>query len=390
MLKLLHLSDLHLGVELVSFGAKAQEHRERILKSFSKAADLAISEGVGAVILTGDTFDTPFPSAALRARFSEVVNKLSSRGIYTVVLPGNHDFLAPGSVWTELTASKLIVLKPQASELVVKAEIPELGVEFLGLPVKSLKAVQPATDKLLGEIEANKDSQLERVVLLHGSLQDGDRAQNHPIPTADLKKLAAAGVRYIALGDWHGHKDVTQLLAVEAGKSICCYAGALELLAVDQDGAGKGILVEIGKNVTCKVKQFSELQVKNLNYQLDQQPAELIMRELTALAATPQAATTILNLSVAGKQKLQAELTSTQLQAQLEELAQGFYLARVKVDTSLVLTATDLASYPKGSVPQAFIEKVTAASKRGELNAQLAQDVLELGLQVLTSNKPRK
>ena len=118
-LKILHTGDIHLGSKFSFLGEKATEYRRALVKSFESLADTAIEKKVDLVIISGDLFDSPFPSRTTIEIVKRVFKKLVDEGIYTAIIPGNHDYLAPSSIYTsgELTANsgKLIVFNDPAN-----------------------------------------------------------------------------------------------------------------------------------------------------------------------------------------------------------------------------------------------------------------------------------
>ncbi len=88
-MKILHLTDTHLGHERKVLGAppgwsRADDHREAM------AAAVRWAEGVDLVIHTGDLFDRSRPSPAAAAAAAELLGALASRAP-TLIIPGNHD-----------------------------------------------------------------------------------------------------------------------------------------------------------------------------------------------------------------------------------------------------------------------------------------------------------
>ncbi|MCR4673293.1 MAG: exonuclease SbcCD subunit D [Lachnospiraceae bacterium] len=88
-MKILHLSDLHLGKRLYNFSLiEDQKHiLERIL-------EITAEESPEAVIIAGDIYDKPFPPAEAVTLFDDFLVKLSGLCADIFVISGNHDSAA--------------------------------------------------------------------------------------------------------------------------------------------------------------------------------------------------------------------------------------------------------------------------------------------------------
>ena len=98
-LKLAHVSDVHLGAKLVYLGSKAEDHRNNIKKSFQNAVALAIEKDADIFLIAGDLFDSSLPSKHIQIFALENIKKLIDKGIYVVLISGNHDRREKGSVY---------------------------------------------------------------------------------------------------------------------------------------------------------------------------------------------------------------------------------------------------------------------------------------------------
>ena len=85
-MKLIHLSDLHLGKRLID--VSMLEDQAYILKQI---AGIAAAEQPDAVLIAGDVYDRSNPPAEAMALFSDFVRDLSSLGCAVFIISGNHD-----------------------------------------------------------------------------------------------------------------------------------------------------------------------------------------------------------------------------------------------------------------------------------------------------------
>ena len=85
-MKFIHLSDLHLGRRLNEFSLI--EDQKYILNHI---VDIIKNENPEFVILAGDIYDKPVPSAEAVELFDNFLVKLSKMNLSVFVISGNHD-----------------------------------------------------------------------------------------------------------------------------------------------------------------------------------------------------------------------------------------------------------------------------------------------------------
>lgn len=86
MMKFLHLSDLHLGKRIHNFSMI--EDQKYILEQILHIVE---EEKVTGVIIAGDVYDKPIPSAEAVALFDDFLVNLAKRQLHVFVISGNHD-----------------------------------------------------------------------------------------------------------------------------------------------------------------------------------------------------------------------------------------------------------------------------------------------------------
>lgn len=85
-MKLLHISDLHLGKRL--YENSLIEDQTIILKQI---IDIADNEKVGGIIIAGDIYDKSVPSAEAVALFDSFISELARKKLQAFIISGNHD-----------------------------------------------------------------------------------------------------------------------------------------------------------------------------------------------------------------------------------------------------------------------------------------------------------
>jgi exonuclease SbcD len=100
MLRILHVSDIHLGSGFnhgrVNPETGMNTRLEDFLQSLERCIDRAIAEPVDAVLFGGDAFPDATPPPYVQAAFAQQFRRLADADIPTVLLVGNHDQHAHG------------------------------------------------------------------------------------------------------------------------------------------------------------------------------------------------------------------------------------------------------------------------------------------------------
>ena len=85
-MKLIHLSDLHIGKRVHEFSMI--EDQKYILKQIGDIVERVKADGV---LIAGDVYDKTVPSAEAVQVFDSFLTRLSRAGIPVYMISGNHD-----------------------------------------------------------------------------------------------------------------------------------------------------------------------------------------------------------------------------------------------------------------------------------------------------------
>src|SRR4051812_25440338 len=94
MIRILHLADIHLGMENYSRVDSATGLPSRLgdfLRSLDRALDYALDHEFDLVLLAGDVYKNRDPSPTIQREFARRIRRLSDAQIPTFLLVGNHD-----------------------------------------------------------------------------------------------------------------------------------------------------------------------------------------------------------------------------------------------------------------------------------------------------------
>ncbi len=216
-MKLLHLSDLHLGLRL--YDCSMIENQEYILKQILSVAD---DEGPDGVIIAGDVFDTAMPTVEALRVFDDFLVALADRGIEVLVISGNHDSGARISFGSRLMNESGVHIAGSYSGQVRPVTLEdEYGpVDFWLLPFVKPASVRAAfpeaeigtwTDALRTAVEhMDLDVSRRNVLVSHQFVTGSRRSDSEEISVGGADNVDASvfnGFDYVALGHLHSPQN---------------------------------------------------------------------------------------------------------------------------------------------------------------------------------------
>ena len=254
MLRLLHTADVHLGARHADLGDAAATQRERQFAAFVATVDLAIAERVDLVLVAGDLFDSNVQPRRSVERVAHELARLVRARIRTVLIPGTHDVYDRSSVYRAYDLAALAGSKEgDGLVTVLTPERPWVHLDTLDAVVHgTVFATKRAPHSPLRDLATAKAPEATwRIGLLHAAIAIPGRTDaDDVVITQD--EIAASGLDYLALGHWHGAQ------VAKARGVTYAYSGAPEPVALDQDKAGKVLLVTLdtkGEDKTVKVDE---------------------------------------------------------------------------------------------------------------------------------------
>lgn len=244
MIRLLHISDVHLGAPLSGFGAAAAERRIAVRAAFRELPARVADWSIDAVLVAGDLFDSATPERGDVDIAREVLRELADEGRRPVIaIPGNHDpAVGVDSPWHAMPALVRTILDPRfGAPVTVEAGGLSLHVHAVAFD----PAVEPEP---LGGYSRGREEGVH-VVLLHAGASDNPEwtgGRGLRVTTAQLAQLDAD---YIALGDHHGFRPPAQF-----GGPPACYPGSFAAVAVNETGPRGCAIVELEPGAPPRVR----------------------------------------------------------------------------------------------------------------------------------------
>ena len=215
-MKFIHTADWQIGKPFAGIAdahKRALVHQARI-DAIKRIGSVAQESGAEFVLVSGDLFDSP---SADRGTVSAACSAIGQIGVPVIAIPGNHDHGGPGSVWEQAFFQReRDALAPNLRVLLEVAPVELDSAVILPCPLLRRSVMADPTDWLrTPEAFAGLSSDKPRIVLAHGSTQtfsgqwtDDEEGGGAAANLLDLSRLPVAEIDYIALGDWHGTKQI--------------------------------------------------------------------------------------------------------------------------------------------------------------------------------------
>jgi DNA repair exonuclease SbcCD nuclease subunit len=237
-LKLLHTADWHLGRRFPSFAPEAQLELMRARMTVIDAIlGSAAHNQVDAVLCAGDLFDDPQPDEEWWRPLAEKLRRHASPVRPVVLLPGNHDFLGPGTVYypdhpfRHALSEHVPVVDRDDFEL-------RLGPDAV-LHARPCRSRAEGLDLAMALPARREGDESLRIGMVHGSTFDMPDCQtNFPIAR---EAAQARGFDYLAIGDTHAYR------VYEPAEHPTVYPGAPEPTSFGERDVGSVALVFFGR-----------------------------------------------------------------------------------------------------------------------------------------------
>ena len=217
-MKLLHLSDLHLGKRVNEFSML--EDQEYILEEILRVLD---GEQPDAVLIAGDVYDKPVPPAEAVQLFDKFLTKLAGKNTQTFLISGNHDSSERVAFGARLMEGSGIHISPVYGGEVKPVELAD---EFGPVRVYLLPFVKPAsvrrffpereigsyTEAVAAAVDAmDLDPAVRNVLVTHQFVTGASRSESEEISVGGSDNVDVSvfdGFDYVALGHIHGPQNI--------------------------------------------------------------------------------------------------------------------------------------------------------------------------------------
>jgi DNA repair exonuclease SbcCD nuclease subunit len=386
MLRLIHTADVHLGARHDDLGEQASAQRERQFAAFKAAIDLALAEQVDLFLVAGDLFDSNVQPRRSVERVAAELRRLVDSKVRAVIIPGTHDVYDRASIYRAYDLPGLAGNGPDDDFVtVLDPEHPSVHLATCDVVVHGpVFATKRAPHSPLKDIDVSNDQAIAtwRIGMIHGAIAiPGKTDRDEVVITTD--EIAATNLDYLALGHWHSAQ------AGKAGTVTYAYAGAPEAVALDQDRAGKVLLVELNERDGARTVTVEERQVGRTRFERHELDASILTGQPALIETLRGMADPdlVLDVRLVGVRPDELDLDIEEIET---ALAAGFLKVRVR-DTSLPALTEGMLPSPD-TIAGAFIRDLEARIAELESAGSAAEaaeqrDALRLGRLLLAGHE---
>jgi exonuclease SbcD len=268
MIRMLHLADLHIGVENYGKTDPATGLHTRLqdyLARLDEAIGVGLDHEVDLVLIAGDIYKNRTPNPTHQREFARRLSRLREAGVPTFIITGNHD-ISPAlgrahsvEIFDALGVADVTIADRPKLHTVTTRSGP---LQIIALPwvtrhtLMGREALRGAT---FAEIEYELRRRLERFVIdtatqldpdipavlaFHGSVDGAQAGAERAITLGQelvlpRSVLAQPNITYVALGHIHKHQAL-------GAQPPLVYPGSIERIDFGERGEPKGcVLVEL-------------------------------------------------------------------------------------------------------------------------------------------------
>jgi DNA repair exonuclease SbcCD nuclease subunit len=367
--KFLHTADWQLGkpFQRVSDEIKRGRLQNERIACLRRIGEAARDSKASFVLVAGDLFDSPSP---LKSTVSQACEAIGAIKIPVLAIPGNHDHGGPGSLWEQpFFVSEREKLAPNLRVLLeAKPVVLENAVVFPTPLLRRHESTDPTAWIRTAFDSPEFPADLPRIVLAHGSVQGFESTQDDEdegirgLNRIDLGRLPAHEIDYIALGDWHGTKQIS---------AKAWYSGTPEIdrfpRGSDND-PGNILLVEATRHQALRVetKHIGQFRWNEFAHRFSEDAGFEAFDTALQNRIGEWSQDSLLKLSLSGSLGIE---TSRRLEELVDSLEAR--LLRVKLDNQVAIAPTDeeiqaLANRPDDPLIRSVAEKLITALVPGE------------------------
>ena len=264
-MRFLHLADLHIGKRVNGFSMI--EDQKFV---FEQVYNVIENEKIDGIIMAGDIYDKPVPSAEAVKLFDEMLTRLVSINLPIFVISGNHDSAERIGFGSDILSAAKVYMSRVYNDNLQKIELED---DYGKINVYLLPFIKPATvkniykeaeikdydDALEYVLSQEKIDETKRnVIVSHQFVTGAMRSESEEVSVGGLDNVSVENYEafdYVALG--HIHR------AQQMGRESARYAGTLLKYSFSEEKHNKSMtIVDLKEKGNIEIK---EIPVKPLH-----------------------------------------------------------------------------------------------------------------------------
>jgi hypothetical protein len=359
---LLHFANLRLGSGFTTFGVRGRDQRAQLLVTLASIGDIAITERVDAVLISGDLFACAVPAPQTIKAVQVFSSRLLEAGIPLVIVAGTRD--AEG-IFDRGRQPDSADVCPGAIHL--GTEVPVASLESAPLDVHSVELPIGKTGTV--EVKSPVVARSGRIAIGLGYWRNAGEPD-----LAELASVSAGfGIAYLGVG------GSVQFSVSGARRPIVCSPGVPEPLDWGQEHGTIAIVAidDSGKVVVAR-RDTGTRAFARCELEVSSDSAGTVRDIIGRLANDDLGLEAVLT----GTCPAEILIDPGTLEG---ELGDNFFNLRVVDRTGLVIDTSGVGSLPQGTVLGNFarVMDTRIRSARDEDEAALDREAYRLGLNLL-------
>jgi exonuclease SbcD len=401
-IRLLHLADIHIGMENYGRIDPATGIHGRVLdflRRFDEVIEYGLSHDVDLVIFAGDAFKTRDPSPTYQREFARRIKRLSDAGVPTILLVGNHDLPAMEKKATSLDIFRTLAV-PNVTvgwrDEVFRIETRRGLVQVACVPYpmrqrllardeyrgKNLEELDRALTDIVGDIVRGLTAQLDPAIpavlaghfTVGGAVFGSERSVMIGSDVVVLKSvLVDPAWDYVALGHIHKHQELNG-----GAYPAIVYPGSLERIDFGEERDPKGFCwVELARGearwqfVEVKARPFVTIWADACD---SDNPTQVVLDEIAHKDVTDA----VVRVSVKLRAHQETQLREKDIAAALKGAG---YIAAISKDVEREARTRLGGATPEGLSPLELLERYFEAKG---MEPERTQQLLEAAKKVIS------
>lgn len=221
-MKFLHISDLHIGKRLNEFSLIEDQ-----IYILNQILDIAVAQQVDGIMIAGDIYDKPMPSAEAVKVFDLFLTRIADKKIKVFAISGNHDSPERIAFGAQLMSSRDVYVSPVYDGAAAKIRLVDAYGE---LYIHLLPFIKPATVRHVLEKESDTnlpesyhdavktaiermqvDHEKRNILIAHQFVTGAGRCDSEDVSVGGMDNVDAEVFDlfdYVALGHIHSPQAV--------------------------------------------------------------------------------------------------------------------------------------------------------------------------------------
>ncbi|MGX7108144.1 metallophosphoesterase family protein [Facklamia miroungae] len=395
-MRFMHFADLHLDSPFAGMQKQYPSLQEVLIqapyKAFHRGVSYAIKEGVDAVIIAGDIYDTQKQTIYAQHAFLKELERLERAEIPVVICHGNHDYLNNQRLFVQYPAN-VYVFREESIDYIDIKTAEDITCRFYGFSY-SHRWIHESKAK---EFPINPKETDFTVGVYHGELLGQNQIGNYAPFTID--DLSSKNYDYWALGHIHQGIRLSQFPLIQ-------YAGSPQGRNRLETGEKGAYIVTFNedRNVDSEFIHLAEIEWKDekIECQENWQINELLwaINDLVDNykdEVDKGLPSKIISLTLTNAQRLPIDLQEQIEKGEIETILtepqsteQFAIIVRVKLERQMVLDAFEYDQTLKASFKEACLEMAKGSAYKESLEEMFDHPVIKQRMPDLISDEELK